>query len=153
MIGPVSSSISNVGQLYEPQRLTESQNALIQELLSEYDSENLTDADIQAINDTFREEGIVPSRDLRNAIEAAGFDAETLRNGSGGQGEAGNRPPPPPPPPSSTDTVETVKALVNLLEEYGGQNIDQSALNDLQKKWVEAGYTTSGNGSFISIEA
>ena len=50
-----------------------------QEILSEYDSENLSKRDIKSINDAFVAKGIRPSADLKSEIEAAGFDPEVLK--------------------------------------------------------------------------
>jgi len=152
MIGPVSSFIANVGQSYQPQKLSSDQNKLIEELLSDYDSGSLSDSDIQAINDTFREQGIVPSGDLKTAIEAAGFDPAELKppkdaRGPGGAG--GHHPPPPPPPTESSE--ETINAFLELLSEYEGETLNANNLQDIQEKWTQAGYSTSG--SFISVLA
>ncbi|SCA55579.1 hypothetical protein MTBPR1_110018 [Candidatus Terasakiella magnetica] len=147
MIGPVSSSYSNVGQLYDPQRLSPSQNELVQSVLSGYNANALKQADIQEINDTFREAGIVPSADLKAAVEAAGFKAEDLRSKGGQRG--GN--PPPPPPPQEADSEETVDAFLDLLEQYQGQEMNANTLNEMTQKWTESGHTQ--NGSFISIMA
>lgn len=151
MIGPVSSSIASVGQSYQSQKLTGDQNKLIEELLSDYDSGNLSDSDIQAINDTFREQGIVPSGDLKTAIEAAGFDPSELKppRGARGPGGAGGHHPPPPPPTESSE--ETVNAFLELLSEYEGETLDANNLQEIQEKWTQAGYSTSG--SFISVIA
>jgi len=149
MIGPVSSSIANVGQLFQPQKLSNDQNKLIEELLSEYDSGSLSESDIQAINDTFREQGIVPSGDLKTAIEAAGFDPQELkpsRRTANAQGPSGQR---PPVPEQSDD--ETVNAFLEILSQYEGETLDAHSLNEIQEKWTQAGYSTSG--SFISVLA
>jgi hypothetical protein len=152
MIGPVSSSISNVGQLFEPRKLTSDQNKLIEELLSKYDSGSLSESDIQAINNTFREQGIQPSKELKSAIEAAGFNPAELKPSKGAGrsgGTAGGQRPPPPPPRESSP--ETVSAFLDLLSEYEGQALDAKNLNEIQQKWTQAGYSTSG--SFISVVA
>jgi len=84
-----------VGQLFGPPQLSASQRMATQEILSEYDSENLSKSDIKSINSAFVAKGIRPSADLKSEIEAAGFDPEVLkpleapklRGGSpGGQG-------------------------------------------------------------------
>ena len=152
MIGPVSSSIASVGQSYQPQKLTSDQNKLIEELLSEYDSGSLSESDIQEINDTFREQGIVPSGDLKTAIEAAGFDPTELKppKGAKGPGGAGGHGPPPPPPPTES-SEETVSAFLELLSEYEGETLDENNLQEIQEKWTQAGYSTSR--SFISVLA
>lgn len=71
------------------QALTDEQKQTITDILSNYDAESITQEDAQSIFESFREAGIRPGEGMRETIEAAGFDAENLR-------ELG-RPPGPPP--------------------------------------------------------
>ena len=66
MITNVSSPNPSVGQLFGPPKLSASQRMAAQEILSEYDSENLSKSDIKSINDAFVAEGIRPSSDLKS---------------------------------------------------------------------------------------
>ncbi|HHZ89282.1 TPA: YHYH protein [Candidatus Poribacteria bacterium] len=73
-----------------PPQLSASQRMATQEILSEYDSENLSKSDIKSISDAFVAEGIRPSSDLKSEIEAAGFDPEVInyQPGAGGNTSA-----------------------------------------------------------------
>ena len=58
--------------------LTDKQSQLVTDTLSKYDPNNLTEADAKEIASSFRDAGIRPSKALKKAISAAGFDAKTL---------------------------------------------------------------------------
>ena len=105
MVDQISGSSSLALRPIEPQRLTGSQRSSVQDILADFDAEEVSEADAVAIREKFRAEGIRPSADLRSEIEAAGFDVDDLRppggpGGAGGPGGGHHGPPPPPPPPS-----------------------------------------------------
>ena len=58
--------------------LTDKQSQLVTDTLSKYDPNNLTKADAKEITSRFREAGIRPSKALKEAISAEGFDANHL---------------------------------------------------------------------------
>jgi Spy/CpxP family protein refolding chaperone len=60
------------------QALTDQQKATVKSILSKYDKSALTAEDARAINDAFRAAGLRGGPGLRTAIEAAGFDPETI---------------------------------------------------------------------------
>lgn len=62
----------------EPQKLTESQKAKVNETLASYDPENLNAKDVAKIKETFKEEGILPSKELKDQVEEQGFDADVV---------------------------------------------------------------------------
>jgi hypothetical protein len=63
--------------------LTDKQSQLISDTLSKYDPNKLTEADAKEITSSFREAGIRPSKALKEAISAEGFDAKTLAKKAG----------------------------------------------------------------------
>ena len=69
MITNASSPNLFVGQLFGPPQLSASQRMATQEILSEYDSENLSKSDIKSINDAFVAKGIRPSADLKAKLK------------------------------------------------------------------------------------
>lgn len=69
--------------------LTQAQVAKIAEILAQFDPNNLTAETARAIHEAFREAGIRPGRGMKEAIEAAGFDAEMLRELDPPPGEQG----------------------------------------------------------------
>jgi len=95
--------------------LSDSQKALIEETLSQYDSQNLSQDDAQAIVTAFEEAGIAASGALESAMSASGFDAKevgTLAGVAPAQGGGGKGPMGPPPPP----TEEEISTIEELLE-------------------------------------
>lgn len=106
-----SSSSSNTA-------LSTSQKALIEETLSQYDSENLSQDDAQAIVSVFDEAGIAASGALERAMSDSGFDAKevgTLAGVGPAQGGGGKGPMGPPAPPTEEETSTIKKLLESLL--------------------------------------
>ncbi|THB73707.1 MAG: hypothetical protein D3926_23245 [Desulfobacteraceae bacterium] len=59
--------------------LTEAQQQVILEILSEYDPSGLTADDAKSIHRSFRDSGIRPGPGMAQVIESAGFDPQVLR--------------------------------------------------------------------------
>jgi len=84
----------------------------VQEILSQYDPENLSEEDAQAIREAFKEQGITPGFGLDQAVTDAGFSVDEIR------GQGGMPPPPggmPPPPPPSQNTSSGSDSLLDYL--------------------------------------
>jgi hypothetical protein len=125
-----------------PQPLTDDQKTQIQTILSNYDSSNLTADDAKAIFKQFREAGIRPGPGMKEAISAAGFDADKLRSlgmpehrhhtggGTGGAGGVDR---------SALQTLQTILSQYDLT----GMSDDQE--NDLLTKLNDAGLMKAGN--------
>jgi hypothetical protein len=104
------------------QHLTPDQATKIKSILSQYDPAALTPEIAREINNKFREAGIHPGPETKDAINQAGFDPEKLRSLS------------PPPeksgkegkiPPSSEERLKNVdEKIIKPL----GLNADQSAV-------------------------
>jgi hypothetical protein len=58
--------------------LTDKQSQLVTDTLSKYDPNNLSEADAKEIVSSFREAGIRPSKALKEAMLAEGFDAKEV---------------------------------------------------------------------------
>lgn len=109
------------------QNLTEDQQSLITETLSQYDVENLTEADALSIVEVFSEAGIQPGLALEKAVSSSGFDAKSIGD-LAGISDGGNRPPPPPPPSQS---AEEITSLVDYLAELMEEKLAASNSNEL----------------------
>lgn len=144
MLDSISGYASVVNRPTLPQALTGNQKSAVQSILSEYDAENLSAEDAEAINEAFHAEGIRPSAALRGTIEAEGFDVSDLRPSGGPKGGGGH--PPPPPPPNVDDVIST---MLDVLEEYEGQKLDAADISNIQDKLQEAGY--SQRDSYIDL--
>lgn len=134
------------------QSLTSSQKDSVQGILSQYDAKSLTQKDAKAINDAFSAQGIRPSADLKNTIEAAGFDPKALRAANGPPKGAG-KPPPPPPPPRSKDTQkeDVITKLLSALKDYQDQVLNETDILSIQNKMQEAGYAPRNNYLDLSV--
>ncbi len=118
----------------------------VSSILSEYDPNSLTDEDTEAIRQAFREAKIGPGQDLRQAIEDAGFDAETLRGTAKGQGAG-----PPPPPPQEGQPLEALSQLKEILSQYDLSNLDADGQASLIEQLQKTGLLQSGMYINISV--
>ena len=80
--------------------MTEEAKKQVTDILSQYDPENLSSDDMDAINKSFKDAGIRPSGELKSMLENSGFDAKALGDRARQtQGADGGGPPPGGPPP------------------------------------------------------
>jgi len=91
--------------------LSDDEKAQVAEILSRYDSENLSEEDAKAIREAFKENGIAPGRGLDEAVKEAGFAVEDIR---------GTPPPPgggmmPPPPPGDQEESDPLASFLGNL--------------------------------------
>lgn len=123
----------------QPAELTDDQKTQIQTILSKYDSKNITAADAQDIFKQFQEAGITPSKGMKEAIEAAGFDAEQLRtlgmqqNGST-SGTTGTQ-------QSQTLTADQKSQVEDILADYDSDTLTAEQAKEIFKKFQDAGIT------------
>jgi len=115
MINSISSNTQMPPQRTE-QSLTEDQQSILSETLSQYDAENLTEADALSIVESFSQAGIQPGVAMEKAMSDLGFDAKSIGD-SAKVSDEGSRPPPPPPKQSSEEITSMVDYLAELVEE------------------------------------
>lgn len=125
--------------------LTEEQTTQVASILSQYDPASLSEEDTAAIRQAFREADITPSRELRQVIEAAGFDAGSLRGAEGRQGGG------PPPPPPADDALSALSQLKDILAQYDLSNLDSASQAALLGELEETGLLQSGLYVNVSI--
>ena len=126
--------------------LTADQVDQVSSILSQYDPNSLTDEDTEAIRQAFREAKIGPGQDLRQAIEEAGFDAETIRGADKTQGAG-----PPPPPPQEEQSLSALSQLKEILSQYDLSDLDTDGQASLIAQLQETGLLQSG--LYINISA
>lgn len=107
------------------QGLSAEQQSLISETLSQYDVDNLTEADALSISEAFSEAGIAPSIALEQAVSDSGFDAKTIGDLANVSKE-GSRPPPPP-----QQSTEEITSMVDYLAELMEEKLAESSSNEL----------------------
>ena len=138
------------GAMSKMTELTDDQKSTIADILSKYDSDNVSDEDAQAIFQAFKDAGITPAKGMKEAIEAAGFDAEDLRTrGMSDQGM------PPPPPQSSFGTnsvnLSSLQSLQEILSQYDLTNLSESDQSTLLSELESSGFVYPG--SVIDIQS
>ena len=104
ILGTLMSQSHTLGRSH----LTDKQSQHITVTLSKYDPNNLTKADAKEIVSSFREAGIRPSKALKEAMSAEGFDAKILAKKGGLQ---------PPHPSSTAEKKESLNISENQLSE------------------------------------
>jgi len=95
----------------ESQSISASQEDTISSILSEYDADNLTQSDAEAIVAAFQDAGIEASEELASAMEEAGFDAQEVGTLAGVGAQNGTPPPGGGGAVSSSETEEVYDEL------------------------------------------
>lgn len=93
--------------------LSNEQKSGIEEILSNYDSSNLSSNDASEIVYAFGEFGVNPSKEMESFLDELGFDAAEI--GQLAQGSTQGSMPPPPPPPQVQDAL--TQTLSELYED------------------------------------
>lgn len=76
------------GPKHNQQPLSDTQKTQVNDILSNYDANNLSEDDFQAISEQFKESGIPTGPGLKSVVEEAGFDfSEYAGQGRGELGE------------------------------------------------------------------
>ena len=135
MISSVNSGMSMPPPPRQEQKLTEEQQTLISDTLSELDPENLTEADAVSIVEVFSEAGIQPGKELETAMSGLGFDGKTIGELANAGSEGGMQAPPPPPTQSSDEISSMVSYLGELFEEKLASN-NGSELSDQDRQAI-----------------
>jgi len=131
MINNIGSSMQMPQQRTE-QSLTEDQQSILAETLSQYDAENLTEADALSIVESFSQAGIQPGAAMEKAMSDLGFDAKSIGD-SAKVSEEGSRPPPPP-----KQSSEEITSMVDYLAELMEEKLAASNSNELSEEDKES---------------
>ncbi len=138
MINATSSAGMSMPPSYPPRNtaaLSTDQQMLISETLSQYDADNLSEADARSIVATFQEAGIQPGKALEEAMSVAGFDARSIGDKGGPQGP---RPSGPPPQGGGfTVSEDTLEELYTLLDQYYSEDTSATDKTGLQSSIQE----------------
>jgi len=116
------------GQGMKPPPLSEDQKNTITEILAQYDNEELTEEDAQAIVESLKEASIRPGEELKNILAEAGYDAEELATLAGIEPGEQGRPPPPPEYHNNGNNSVNQESLQQL-QSIMGQFSDLSELS------------------------
>lgn len=124
-------------------KLTEAQQETVSSILSQYDADSLTAEDATAINEAFRDAGITLGPGLREAIEAAGFDAGEIRSLDSPPEKSG--PPPLMWAENSNFNAEALQKLYDILDDYDLTEMTEEAEATLMQQLMNEGLLGTGN--------
>lgn len=130
------------GMMRPPQALTEEQQQTVQDLLEEYDPDELTAEDAKAIFKAFQEAGI-RGPGLREAVKEAGFDPDELFT----LAHDGQKPPPPPSGGAQRGgqiNLSSLQSLQNILQQFDLNNMTTDQEEELLSQLNQAGLLNSG---------
>ena len=111
------------------------QKEKVEQILSQFSSEDLSNSDATSIVESFAELNITPTKELEQLMADNGFDAKSIGDTAG---VGGSQMPPPPPPNEASNSSEMVSFLEELLENYDNQLSDDdkdSILSAVQEKF------------------
>jgi hypothetical protein len=140
------------GGLPPSKPMTEDAKKQVTDILSQYDPENLSSEDMDAIDKSFKGAGVRPSGELKSMLEDSGFDSKALGDRAREtQGANGGPPPggPPPgggaPPGGGTQQASTdqLKQLSSMLEQYDLNNLSEDDQSNINQKLTELGFSAS----------
>ncbi|MCG3268868.1 hypothetical protein [Yoonia sp. I 8.24] len=137
------------GMTPKAQSLTDTQKQGLEDVLSNYDVENLSDSDAKEIVSQIEELGIAKGQGLASALGDAGIDARGLAEQAGIGGAEGNggRPPPPPgggpkgPDEASISTLQSVVEQLQASVDASDEDVDFGTM--LTQALEDAGLDTS----------
>ena len=137
MISSIGSSNAMRPPMQQPvQSMTDEQKTAASEILANYDSTSMTDAEHESLRAEFEEAGITPSKELGSIMEGAGFE---IPSGPGGpQGAKGSGKPKPPEFSKLMEKLESsdvseeeiqsyIQTLQNEKGEFSGALMDDYA--------------------------
>lgn len=108
--------------------LSDDQTSLIEETLSGYDADSLTESDAQSIVEAFAEAGIAPSSAFADKLAEIGFNAREIGDLAGARTSETGQPPPPPGSSSNLDLTDAVDYLETLFEQKDETETDNSSI-------------------------
>jgi hypothetical protein len=141
------------------QTLSEEQKTKLNEIVSKYDSSNISTEDAKSMMEELRSEGIGPGKETAAALTSAGFEMEKMRpEGAKGKPPEGMKGPPPggkggPKGPekgqsesSSSGSIdaESLKTLKSILEQYDLSELSDDDQQSLMAQLENAGLIEPG---------
>ena len=154
------SGISGASMAFSPSQssnnassLSSDQRQLIENTLSEFNSDQLTETDAIAITETFAEAGIQPSREFAQAMADEGFDARTVGDLAGVGGSQQGGMPPPPPPQGLNISDDMLQSLNDLLSEYYSGDLTEEEQETTLSSITDILKETAPEGGLINVSA
>lgn len=125
-------------------KMTDEEKSTVAEILSQYDTENLSAADQKEMMEALKDSGIKPSKELFAMIKDAGFEIA-----------------PPPSPPeelsvasvlSGDNSIDSTTDLSSLLEKYQSGEITEDELRTQLQQMLPI-FSARATGNLFNIEA
>jgi hypothetical protein len=124
---------------YTTQSFTEKQIATVKSILSQYNPDFITEKDAKEIFRAFRQAGLQPGDDLRDAVKAEGFDWKLLRYLARIKRRASTS-------GDSTDIeASSLQSLQSILSQYDLSHLSPEQESELLAKLSDAGLMKSEN--------
>jgi 3-methyladenine DNA glycosylase Tag len=134
--------------------LTDEQKKKVQSILSQYDPKSLTAADAQSIFKQLQQAGIRPGKELRDGIEAAGFNMPQLTSLAAPRGEThpsfygGNALEASPAKGINNSALQTLQSILN---QYDLKNLNTDQQKSLMAQLDQAGLLQSGTTINVGV--
>ena len=142
MLDAVSGAGGGVFGQFRPPAISAEQGAQLTELLSNYDAENLSPSDAEALVSDIRELGIRPGRELAAALNEEGFDARELADRAGVER----------PRRDKAEHTRPFEAAINeILNDFDLSNLSKEDKTELRTRLQEAGFGSKQNAVDISV--
>ncbi len=144
-------SIGTTSQMPQMQRqqiaMSSEKKEQVQEVLSQFDSENLSANDASSITESFKELGIAANLELKELMTESGFDAENIGEMAG----VTNKQMPPPPQHTTENSSDIVSFLDQILEDFNdklSEDDKASIMSALQDK-----FSLGKTDSLVDVQA
>jgi hypothetical protein len=126
--------------------LTDDQKKQVADILSKYDPKALTAADAQSIFKQLKDAGIQPGKDLKDTIQAAGFNTEQLASLAAPKGGHHHHHSEGTQASSQTSGINTsaLQSLQSILDQYDLKNLSTDQQKSLMTQLDQAGLLQSG---------
>ncbi len=121
-----------------PRAFSADQKSQVTSILSKYNSSSLSAEDAREINTAFKDAGFRPSYGLRQAIEGAGFDGQTIRSLASPHTERSMQAPPPPNGFVGLNKAN-LSELQGILGEYDFNDMASEQVGSLFRERVASG--------------
>lgn len=153
MIGEIGANLAASSYRGNTARLTESQSAGLQKILSDYDPNNLSTSDAKDIVSQIKDLGIRPGAALAQSLNDAGFDPGELRQAAGLEGQRRSAPPPPPSAQTGGQIDQTaIDSLTSILENYDLTDLSDADQQNIQSQLNEAGFSYAEPGQIFDAQ-
>ena len=128
-----SSSLQYHYQVRQETSLTDEQKTTLSEIIAQYDPENMSKDDMKTMMDEIKSANIPPSKDLKEIMDAAGFEPPKRPEDEGAM-----------PPPPQNGSKEIPGFIQEFMQKQESGEATQDDFNQLLQTLQEKGFDTTG---------